>query len=154
MRDIRERRAAEQSARDRQQVTGLQRQTVEAIEHSPGAVETGLYLKVTQDHLTLPLSVYAQPKCGYWLAAGLFPSFTSSGPGKRAYRFSGLRLRRHLCLRHVIEPPPIGSQPLSLRSKVDDQVLNFGRGHQRLDIVPAGPTRPLTKAQDLAATAG
>src|SRR5579862_3889906 len=49
------------------------------------------------------------------------------------------------------EAVPIGAEPHGQRTQLDDQVVQLGLRHQRLDLVPAGPARTLGIAEDLAA---
>src|ERR1700758_1429579 len=51
----------------------------------------------------------------------------------------------------VIEPFPVMAEPLGLGAKLLDEIVQLGRRHKRLDIVPAGPAGPLGVTQNLAA---
>ena len=55
--------------------------------------------------------------------------------------------------REMVETAAIVAKPHRVRAQFDDEIMQFRGRHERLDVVPAGPARPLGIAEDLAAAA-
>ncbi|MEA2778227.1 MAG: hypothetical protein QOF90_3633 [Acetobacteraceae bacterium] len=86
-------------------------------------------------------------------ATGL-PEQPTARRGRHAFSphaFSPRALWNRAGLRQMVESLPVGAEAHGLRAQLDDKVVHFGFGYQRLYIVPSRPAGSFGIAEDLAA---